>query len=116
MDVTISSSRLRKFLINKIGLDLTHRIELIKTWNDLPTEFERILNYNTFINKLNLYGDMYYIKGDRINYLIEKRDYGWYGFSNMGRYYTLSEIYEDVGIPVYLSMEPNELFEIFGNY
>lgn len=116
MDVTISSSRLRNYLINKHGLDLTNRIELIETWVDLPTGFERIMSYNQFRKYLNMHGDMYHIKGDKINYLVQKRDWGWSGISNMGKHYTLPEIYEDAGVPVYLSMEPNELFEIFGNY
>ena len=114
MNVTLSDIKLKKFLKNKVGLDLTNGIEMITNYYDLPMEFERRLNPDALRRYLNRFGPFYYLKGKKKNYLIQERDNGWFCFDEREEQYDLSEVYEDVGIPNYLGMKPNELYNLYG--
>lgn len=113
MNITLSDIRLRNFLKSKHGLDLTHRIEMIQNWHDLPIEFEKSISRISLNAILNEFGPMYYIKGKKRDYICQNRNNNWICFDKMTRNYGLIEIYEDVGIPSYLGMNPDELYELY---
>jgi hypothetical protein len=113
MNITLSDIRLRNFLKSKHGLDLTHRIEMIQSWHDLPFNFDTMITRNSLNKLLNEFGPMYHLKGNRRNYLCQNRNNNWIGYDVLARIYDLEEIYKDVGIPAYLGMKPDELYEVY---
>lgn len=114
MGVTISDIRLKNFLKNKHGLDLTYRIDMVTNYHDLPMEFEGSISSPDILRRyLNRFGPMYFIKGKKTTYLIQDREIGWFCVDKRGLQIPLSEVYEEAGIPEYLAMKPNELYELY---
>jgi hypothetical protein len=114
MNITIGVSRLKKYLKDKHNLDLTNRIERVTNWSELPIEFERIVQIYMLRRYLSLYGLLFFIKGNKRYYLIQERNDNWRCFSTKGDSYDLSEVYEDIGVPSYLGLNPYELYELYG--
>ena len=114
MNITIGVSRLKKYLKDKHNLDLTNLIERVTNWSELPIEFERIVQINMLRRYLSLYGLLFFIKGNKRYYLIQERNDNWRCFSTKGDSYDLSEVYEDIGVPSYLGLNPYELYELYG--
>jgi len=48
-----------------------------------------------------------------MDYLCQNRNNTWIGYDVLARIYDLEEIYKDVGIPAYLGMKPDELYEVY---
>ena len=115
MNVTLSDVRLIKFLKNKHSVDLTHRIEIVRNWVELPRDFEQRINIDVLRRVLNLYGPLYYLKGNKMNYLTQERNNGWFCVDSKGNQIPLSKVYEDVGVPEYLGMMPDELYKVFNS-
>lgn len=114
MNITLSDIRLKKFLKTSHGLDLTNRIGIITNWHDLPIEFEKLLTPNSLNNHLNNNGPLYYIKGKEDNYLLFPDRYNrWMATNNEPKMFNLMEVYDDAGIPRYLGMTPEELYELY---
>jgi hypothetical protein len=115
MDITLSQSRLKRYLKKMHNLDLTHRIEMVTNWNEVPMEFEHLLNYDMLRRYLNRFGPLYYLKGKRKNYLVQERNNDWYCIDTREYQKSLTEVLQDVGIPDYLitSITPEELYEIY---
>jgi hypothetical protein len=84
MKVLIQESKLKSFIDNQLGYDLSDRIEVIDSWVGAPEKVRYMFgSKNQFINLLNYYGPMYFFNSpeERENYLIQhrKNDKGeWY--------------------------------------
>jgi phage gpG-like protein len=112
MNVTLSDIRLKNFLKTKHDLDLTNRIEIITNLYEVPLEFEQHISPDMLKRYLNRYGPIYYLKGRKNDYLTQERDNKWFCIDKKDKIVKLSEVYEDVGIPEYLGMKPDELYEV----
>lgn len=113
MTVTLSDIRLKNYLKNKHGVDLTNRIDMVTNYHDLPMEFERSISPDILRRYLNRFGPIYFIKGRKRVFLTQDREIGWFCIDTRGFQFPLSEVYEEAGIPEYLAMKPNELYEIY---
>jgi hypothetical protein len=100
-------------LKSKHNLDITHRIQKVRNWSELPLEFGRILRFDNLTKYLVRYGEMYYLKGNESTYLTYKRDNRWFYFNNKGVANSSSDVYKDLEIPKYLGLDPDELYEIY---
>jgi hypothetical protein len=113
MNVTISDLRLKNYLKTKHNLDLANRIEMVTNWYEVPMEFEHLISPDVLRRYLNRFGPLYYIKGKKKNYLVQERNNDWYCIDTREYQKSLNEVYRDVGIPEYLGMAPDELYEIY---
>ena len=77
MKILIKESQLKSFIKNKLGVDLTDRINIVTNHWELPKEFDNIIT-PTILNKyLNNYGPMYTIKTNDNLYLTQDRGKGY---------------------------------------
>lgn len=113
MDVTISNTRFKNYLKRVHDFDLTNRIGKVTNWMELPQEFEAAMYYDRFSGLLSLYGPMYYIKGDPNNYMCINKNGIWSCNNKFARKRSLSDVYLEIGLPEYLYLTPDELYEIY---
>jgi hypothetical protein len=74
MKYIITEDKLKKFLKREFGVDLTGKIEMITSKNQLPYEFEWI--GTSLNNALNHYGPMYLISDNNMMFLFQDRGNG----------------------------------------
>lgn len=72
MKILLTESKLKEFIKNKFGVDLTGKIDLIQSFEDLPSYAKEDFNKSVFNHYLNRHGPMFGIKiGD--NYFTIQR-------------------------------------------
>lgn len=113
MNVTLSDIRLKRFLKSKFNIDLTHRIYLVENYYDLPLEFENKIPFSIFRRSLNTWGKMYVVKGNDVSYLLQNRKDYWYCMNNHLEQLELPEVYNKIGVPVFLGMSIDELYNLY---
>jgi hypothetical protein len=80
MKILIKESQLKSFIKNKLGVDLTDRINIVTNKWELPLEFDSIISPTILYKYLNNYGPMFFIETKNNLYLTQDRgrDNGWF--------------------------------------
>jgi len=73
MKFIITESKLKTFLEDKFGVDLTDKVSLITSTYDLPFEFDRIMSNEMLRMYLNRFGPIYLIDLGKEKYLYQNR-------------------------------------------
>ena len=105
MKVIITEANLKNLLINKLGIDLTGKVEMITNTYDLPKIFLGFIGPRTLNDWLNQYGPMYLFTFDYRHVLYQYQSNAWTEghsgllISRSGNTYTDAEFLELLGIP-----------------
>jgi len=105
MKVIITEASLKNLLVNKLGIDLTGKVEMITNTYDIPKIFLGFIGPRTLNDWLNQYGPMYLFTFDYRHVLYQYQSNAWTeshsGFlmSRSGKTYTDAEFLELLGIP-----------------
>jgi len=73
MKYIITENKLKSFISDRFGLDLTGKISEVTSKWEIPMEFDEIINQSTINRYLNQYGPMYVIETDDNMYLTQPR-------------------------------------------
>jgi hypothetical protein len=114
MKILIKESQLKSFIKNKLGVDLTDRINIVTNKWELPMEFDGFMT-PTILNKyLNNYGPMFAIETKDNMYLCQDRgkDYGWFTIDKYGGIVDESEIMSDLGVDK-LGLSMNDVIPMY---
>ena len=116
MEVKLTKSQLKEYLKKRFNLDLSNgKIEMItNTWG-MPTEFDKIITPSMTRTYLNKYGPFYCLRSEKNSYLGQEQNGKWVFYDKREYLIDLNEVYEDVGIPSYLGMKPDELAELYND-
>ena len=105
MKVIITEANLKNLLINKLGIDLTGKVEMITNTYDIPKIFLGFIGPRTVNDWLNQYGPMYLFTVGYRHILYQYQSNAWTEghsgllISRSGNTYTDAEFLELLGIP-----------------
>lgn len=76
MKYSVDKNRLKEFIKKKLGVDLTGRISMITSAYSIPKDIRGnfILDDSDYKRILNQFGPMYYIIGNKSNFLVQPRE------------------------------------------
>jgi hypothetical protein len=114
MKILIKESQLKSFIKNKLGVDLTDRINIVTNKWELPMEFDNIIT-PTILNKyLNNYGPMFFIETKNNLYLTQDRgrDNGWFTIDKNGGITDDFEVMTNLGVGR-LGLSMNDLISMY---
>ena len=114
MKILIKESQLKSFIKNKLGVDLTDRINIVTNKWELPMEFDRFMT-QTILNKyLNNYGPMFFIETNNNLYLTQDRgrDIGWFTIDKYGGMVDDFEVMNNLGVGK-LGLSMNDLISMY---
>jgi hypothetical protein len=114
MKILIKESQLKSFIKNKLGVDLTDRINIVTNKWELPMEFDRFMT-QTILNKyLNNYGPMFFIETKNNLYLTQDRgrDIGWFTIDKYGGMVDDFEVMKSLGVDK-LGLSMNDLISMY---
>lgn len=102
MKILLTESKLKEFIKNKFGVDLTDKIDLIQSFEDLPGYAKGDLPKSVFNHYLNKHGPMFGIKiGDKY-FTIQRQRF------EHGNFTYIIELPEDI------TTTEDELLELLG--
>lgn len=81
MKILIKEGIVKKMVNRVLGYDLTDRIEMITSWDELETSVKHGIysnNRGSFNWALNNYGPMFYFNIGETKFLVQNRPDGWY--------------------------------------
>jgi hypothetical protein len=101
MRVLINESDLRNLLVNRLGVDLTGKVDMLTSIYHIPTVFVDWMGNHILSAWLNNYGPMYLIHLPDEKILYQKQDKIRDGviIGSSGGGYTSQEIMDRLGIP-----------------
>jgi len=111
-NIIITESKLKSFLKNKIGLDLTGKVTLVTNKWELPMEFDRTITPSALNSYLNRFGPMYVIEIGNKNYLFQDQGDRSVIVDSNDWIYNESEIIDKLGLPP-LGIKLMEIFNLF---
>lgn len=108
----ITESRLKSFLSDKLGIDLTGKVSLVTNKWELPMEFDRIFTPSTFNTYLNRFGPMYSLEVGSTTYLYQNQGDRSIIADSKDRTYGESELMDKLGIPP-LGIKFQEILDLY---
>ena len=106
MKIVITESKLKNYIKDKLGVDLTGKIELIQTYYDIPMKFDEFLTRWVANMYMNKYGPMFLIKIGNYHWLYQTQGKSYFLMDEMGNHIDQSEFMKMIGISkVGLSMQ-----------
>lgn len=99
MRLIITESKLKSFLKDRIGIDLTDKITMVTSQYDLPMEFDHIMTPTTVRSYLNTYGPMYVIETPKRTFLYQKQSGTPTIVDTNDRLYSVNSLMKHLGIP-----------------
>lgn len=111
-NIIITESKLKSFLTNKIGIDLTGNVELVTNKWELPMEFDNMMSPTIFNTYLNKFGPMYVVHLGKDKYLYQNQGDRSVIADSKDRLYSESEIMNRLGIPP-LGIKFQEILDLF---
>lgn len=114
MKILIKESQLKSFIKNKLGVDLTNRINIVTNKWELPMEFDDFINPTRLNRYLNNYGPMFFIETKNNLYLTQDRgtDNGWFTIDKYGGITDDFEVMKILGIGK-LGLSMNDLISMY---
>lgn len=98
-NIIITESRFKSFIDDKLGIDLTGKVNLVTNKWELPKEFTRLVTPESLNRYLNRFGPMYSIDIGNTKYLFQDQGDRSVIVDTRDRLYTESEIMEKLGLP-----------------
>lgn len=101
----LTEVKLKNLLVNKLGIDLTGKVETIKYKHQLPKKYLDLISPKKINDWLNMYGPMYLFRLPYRNFLYQSQSNTWTEshsgllLSYNGKTYTDAEFLELLGIP-----------------
>ena len=111
-NIIITESKLKSFLKNKIGLDLTGKVTLVTNKLELPWEFDRSITKSALNSYLNRFGPMYTIEIENNKYLFQDQGDRSVIIDSNDWIYNESEIMDKLGLPP-LGIKLMEVLNLF---
>lgn len=76
MKYAVDKNRLKEFIKKKLGVDLTGKVTMITSEYSIPHDIRRsyLLDDSDYKRILNQFGPMYYIIGNKSNFLVQPRE------------------------------------------
>lgn len=107
----ITESRLKSFLTDKLGIDLTGKVSLVTNKWELPMEFDRMFTPSSFNTYLNRFGPMYSLEVGNTTYLYQNQGDRSI-IADKDRIYDESELMDKLGIPP-LGIKFQEILDLY---
>lgn len=106
MKIVITESKLKNYIKDKLGVDLTGKIELVQSNYDIPMSFDGYLMPWVTNMYMNEYGPMFLIKIGNYHWLYQTQGKSYFLMDEMGNHIDQSEFMKMIGISkVGLSMQ-----------
>ena len=101
MKILINESNLRNLLVNRLGVDLTGKVDMLTSIYHIPTVFFDWMGHNILRAWLNNYGPMYliHLPDEKILYQKQGKIRDEVVIHSSGGSYTSQEIMDKLGIP-----------------
>jgi hypothetical protein len=114
MKILIKESQLKSFIKNKLGVDLTDRINIVTNKWELPMEFDKVISPRGLNEYLNKYGPMFAIETKNNLYLTQDRgrDIGWFTVDKYDRIVDDFEVMTNLGVGK-LGLSMNDLISMY---
>jgi hypothetical protein len=114
MKILIKESQLISFIKNKLGVDLTDRINIVTNKWELPMELSGVIHPTNLNGYLNKYGPMFTIKTKNNMYLTQDRgrDNGWFTIDKNGGITDDFEVMTNLGVGK-LGLSMNDLISMY---
>jgi hypothetical protein len=111
-NIIITESRFKTFIEDKLGIDLTGKVDLVTNKWELPMEFDRIITPTALNSYLNRFGPMYSIENGDTKYLYQDQGDRSVIADTRDRLYTESEILNKLGFPP-LGIKLKEILDLY---
>ncbi len=98
MKFIITESKIKQFIKNKFGVDLTNRIKMIQSYYDLPEHYQWMISKQMIDMHLNNHGPMYVFYGDTDSYLYQNQSGKEVIGDSTDHTVSYSDLMEDLGI------------------
>ena len=98
MKFIITESKIKEFIENKFGVDLTNRIIMVQSYYDLPEHFQRLFTKQIINMYLNKYGPMYVFHGYTDSFLYQNQDGRQLIADSTDSIVDYTDLMEDLGI------------------
>jgi len=114
MKILIKESQLISFIKNKLGVDLTDRINIVNNKWELPMELSGVIHPTNLNGYLNKYGPMFTIKTKNNMYLTQDRgkDREWFVKDKNNRIVDETEVMSELGVGQ-LGLSMNDLISMY---
>lgn len=99
MKYIITESKLKEFLRNVSGIDLTDKIDIVTSTYDLPMEFDRVMTPTVLRQYLNHFGPMFIIRGPKKTFLYQNQSGRIVIADSNDRTYSENSLMSHLGIP-----------------
>ena len=111
-NIIITESRFKTFIEDKLGVDLTGKVDLVTNKWELPMEFDRLVTPASLNSYLNRFGPMYSIDNGDTKYLYQDQGDRSVIVDTRDFLYTESEIMNKLGIPP-LGVKLKEILDLY---
>lgn len=116
MKYIISESQVKHIIKKFFKKDFSEKIQMIQNWDDLSYKFKKVFGLKRrFNNYLNMFGPMYIILVDGIEYLTQNRKQGWDIVDDNNNSISEDELMNLLGIST-LGISMNEFIDAYVNY
>lgn len=97
--IVITETKLKTFIKNKLGVDLTDKVNLVTNKWELPKEFNRTITPSALNHYLNRFGPMYAVEVDNNTYLLQDQGDRIVIVDSNDKIYDEFELMNKIGIP-----------------
>ena len=112
MKYLITESKLKHYIKDKFGIDLTGKIELVQTYYDIPMKFDEFLTRWVANMYMNEYGPMFLIKIGNFHWLYQKQGKSYFFMDQIGNHINQTVFMEIIGIEK-LGLSMNQLINLY---
>ena len=112
MKIVITESKLKNYIKDKLGVDLTGKIELVQSNYDIPMSFDGYLMPWVANMYMNEYGPMFLIKIGNFHWIYQTQGKSYFFMDEMGNHINQSEFMGIIGIEK-LGLSMNQLINLY---
>jgi len=112
MKILITESKLKNFIKDKFGVDLSGKIELVQSRYDIPMSFDNYLTSWVSNMYMNEYGPMFLIDIGGFKWLYQEQGKSYFFMNQMGNHIDQSEFMQIIGIEK-LGLSMNQLINLY---
>lgn len=114
MKFLITENQLKKFIENKLGVDLKDKFHVVTGMGNLPKEFRYVFNDKLILNHYILkYGPMYIIKTPEKNFLYQVQDGEVKIVDNRDTFHSERDVLKALGISPYWGITIKDLIKTY---
>jgi hypothetical protein len=112
MNVLITENKLKSFISKRLGIDLSNKIQMITSYNELPDKFKIFLRRVDINKYLNSGGPMFLFSTENDKYLYQNYKYGSMIIDYRGTEINDSKLLELLGVSM-LGIDIEELIKLY---